>query len=140
MEAGDRWHSTFGLAMSLASELWGGFGFIYLPRTGPEFHPALARILTMYDPDYLVDAVYTHRYRGDRARLARTYSGWPTDPAKSNAQLSLLVDQQVVHEGLATTVLPHPAIGAALRADRPRSSASVPFRSRLTEVGRSGFP
>jgi len=34
----------FALALSAASGLRGGYGFIYLPRGGGRLHPALARI------------------------------------------------------------------------------------------------
>ena len=50
----------FALAMWTAASWWGGYGFIYLPRGTGGLHPALARILGAYDPDYLVDALWTH--------------------------------------------------------------------------------
>src|SRR5260221_10833025 len=56
----DDWLSMFALAMSMASGLRGAYGFIYVPRQTGELHPALARILSAYDPDYLVDALLTH--------------------------------------------------------------------------------
>jgi hypothetical protein len=85
VETRKNWQSMFGLALSTASGLWGGYGFIYLPRGTETLHPALARILAAYDPDYLVDAVWTH---ADIEALepgwhARHYRNWPTDPVKS---------------------------------------------------------
>jgi hypothetical protein len=43
-----------------AAGWWGGYGFIYLPRGTGGLHPALARVLAAYDPDYIVDALWTH--------------------------------------------------------------------------------
>lgn len=60
VEARGDWRSTFALAMTAAAGMWGGYGFIYLPCGGGELHPALARILHAYDPDYLVDALWTY--------------------------------------------------------------------------------
>ena len=54
------WQSMFALAMWMAAGWWGGYGFIYLPRGTGRLHPALSRILGAYDPDYLVDAMWTH--------------------------------------------------------------------------------
>ncbi|SRR5712691_9069008 len=89
VETAGNWQSMFGLAMSMASGLWGGYGFIYVPRGAGKLHPALARILSAYDPDYLVDALWTH---GDIEAIepgwhARHYKGWPTDPGESVARL-----------------------------------------------------
>ena len=41
VEATATWQSLFGLAMSMASGLWGGYGFIYIPRASGKLHPAL---------------------------------------------------------------------------------------------------
>jgi hypothetical protein len=41
------WQSKLGLAMSMASGLWGGYGFIYIPHSSGKIHPALARILSV---------------------------------------------------------------------------------------------
>jgi len=68
------WQSMFALAMSTAAGKWGGYGFIYLPCGGSDLHPALARILHAYDPDYLVNArgpsVDVWGRRGDQPGLA----------------------------------------------------------------------
>src|SRR6266567_2966725 len=98
VETRDNWRSMFGLALSMASGFWGGYGFIYVPRGDGKLHPALARILSTYDPDYLVDALWTH---GDIEAIepgwhARHYQGWPTDPGESAAKLELLAGQDVV--------------------------------------------
>ena len=98
VEAGNDWQSMFGLAMAMASDLWGGYGFIYLPRGTDELHPALARILSMYDPDYLVDALWTH---GDIEAIepgwhARHYRSWPADPGESAARLASWADEVVL--------------------------------------------
>lgn len=101
VETGSYWQSMFGLAMWVASSLWGGYGFVYLPRGSGALHPALARILTAYDPDYLVDAQWTH---GDVEALepgwhARRYRGWPADPEESVAHLRHLADMVVSSPG-----------------------------------------
>lgn len=98
VETEDDWPSRFGLAMSISSGLWGGYGFIYLPCRAGTLHPALSRILRAYDPDYLVDAQWTH---GDIEAIepgwhARTYERWPTDPVDSAAWLESHHDE-VVH-------------------------------------------
>lgn len=54
------WQSMLGLAMSMAAGLWGGYGFIYIPHSSGKIDPALARILSAYDPGYLVDVLLTH--------------------------------------------------------------------------------
>jgi hypothetical protein len=99
------WLSMFALAMSTASGLWGGYGFIYIPRSAGELHPALARILRAYDPDYLVDAVLTH---GDIEALepgwhARNYEAWPTDPDEAAAWIAPLLDE-AVRDGLGEDI------------------------------------
>lgn len=103
VESGDHWQSMFALAMWMAAGWWGGYGFIYLPRGTGELHPALARVLAAYDPDYLVDALWTHP---DIEALepgwhARHVQGWPTDPAESAALLAQQpIAEQVVSQGL----------------------------------------
>jgi hypothetical protein len=99
----------FGLAMSIASGLWGGYGFIYLPRGRDNLHPALARVLNAYDPDYLVDALCTH---GDIEALnpgwhARHYQGWPTDSEESAARLASYFAEEVVHDDLGKDIGAH---------------------------------
>jgi hypothetical protein len=66
------------------SGLWGGYGFTYLPRSAGRLHPALARILAAYDPDYLVDALWTH---ADAEAMepgwhARHVKGWPAESGR----------------------------------------------------------
>jgi hypothetical protein len=83
--------------MSVAFGLWGGYGFIYVPHAAGVIHPALARILNAYDPDYLVEARYTH---GDFEAMepgghARHYTNWPTETDESAWYLATLVDQDV---------------------------------------------
>ena len=78
VQSAHHWQSMFGLAMWTAASWWGGYGCIYLPRGPGRLHPALARILGAYDPDYLVDALWT---QGDIEALepgwhARHYKGW----------------------------------------------------------------
>jgi hypothetical protein len=109
VETRANWQSMFGLAMSMASSLWGGYGFIYLPRGTGKLHPALARILTAYDPDYLVDALWTH---GDVEAMgpgwhARHYKGWPTDSQESTARLASYLAEEVVHDGLGEDIGAH---------------------------------
>ncbi len=60
VEARGDCRSMFALAMTTVAGMWGGYGFIYLPCGEGELHPALARILHAYDPDYLVDALWTY--------------------------------------------------------------------------------
>src|SRR5258707_14589727 len=95
VETRDDWLSMFALAMSMASGLWGGYGFIYLPRQAGELHPARARVLTAYDPDYLVDALLTH---GNIEAMepgwdARNYATWTTDPDEAAAWIAPLLDE-----------------------------------------------
>ena len=95
VETRDHWQSMFALAMAMASRLWGGYGFIYLPRGDGRLHPALARILNAYDPDYMVDALWTH---GDIEAMepgwhARRYQGWPADPTEAAERLRSSADQ-----------------------------------------------
>jgi hypothetical protein len=97
VESGRHWQSMFALAMWAAASRWGGYGFIYIPRGNGSLHPALARVLRAYDPDYLVDALWTH---GDIEALgpgwhARHVRGWPADPGESARMLSHLADQVV---------------------------------------------
>jgi len=97
VETRDDWLSMFALAMSMASGLRGAYGFIYVPRQTGELHPALARILSAYDPDYLVDALLTH---GDVEALepgwlARNYEAWPADPDEAAARIAPLLDEAV---------------------------------------------
>jgi hypothetical protein len=99
VETRESWQSMFGLAMSMASGLWGGYGFIYIPRGAGKLHPALARILSAYDRDCLVDALWTH---GDIESIdpgwqARHYRGWPTDPEESAARLAPHLAGEVVY-------------------------------------------
>ena len=106
VESAHHWQSMFGLAMWTAASWWGGYGFIYLPRGTGRLHPALARILGAYDPDYLVDALWT---QGDIDALepgwhARHNKGWPTDPDKSAALLAQPFAEQVVCEGLGEDI------------------------------------
>lgn len=89
VEARGDWRSLFALAMSTASHLWGGYGFIYLPHGTGQLHPALARVLHVYDPDYLVDATCTY---GDIEAIspgwhARHVEDWPQDPEEAVARL-----------------------------------------------------
>jgi hypothetical protein len=86
----------FALAMTTAAGMWGGYGFIYLPR-GEQLHPALSRILHAYDPDYLVDAVWTY---GDIEAIspgwhARHIQGWPEDEDKAADRLARFQDDVV---------------------------------------------
>ena len=101
VESRSDWRSLFALAMWVASGLWGGYGFIYLPRGEGPLHPALARILTAYDPDYLVDALWTF---GDVEALdpgwhARRVPDWPSDPEESAAALARSADMKVNTSG-----------------------------------------
>jgi hypothetical protein len=95
------WQSMFGLAMSVASGLWGGYGFIYIPHSSGKIHPALARILSAYDPDYLVDASRTH---GEMEAIepgwhARRFKDWPTDPDESAVLLAdTFLENRVIRE------------------------------------------
>jgi hypothetical protein len=102
VESAQRWQSMFGLAMWAAASWWGGCGFIYLPRGTGVLHSALARVLGAYDPDYLVDALWTH---GDIEALepgwhARHYKGWPANPNEAAALLASPFAEQVVYESL----------------------------------------
>lgn len=104
VEATATWQSMFGLAMSMASGLWGGYGFIYIPRGSGKLHPALARVLSAYDPDYLVDASCT---RGEIEAIepgwhARHIKGWPTGPDESAAWLAdHFIDNDLIREDLS---------------------------------------
>ena len=91
------WRSMFALAMTTAAGMWGGYGFIYLPCGESELHPALARILHAYDPDYLVDALWTY---GDVEAIspgwhARNINGWPQDADEAAARLASFCDDVV---------------------------------------------
>jgi hypothetical protein len=103
VEATAHWQSMFGLAMSMASRLWGGYGFLYIPRGSGNLHPALARILRAYDPDYLVDAWCT---RGEIEAIepgwhARHIKGWPVGPDESAAWLvDHFIHKELIHEDL----------------------------------------
>jgi hypothetical protein len=106
VESAHHWQSMFGLAMWTAASWWGGYGFIYLPRGTGALHPVLGRILGAYDPDYLVDALWTHE---DIEALepgwhAHRYRDWPTDPDKSSAMLAGPFGEQVVREGLGDDI------------------------------------
>jgi hypothetical protein len=95
VEARGDWRSMFALAMTTAAGMWGGYGFIYLPCGGSDLHPALARILHAYDPDYLVDALWTY---GDVEAIspgwhARHVKGWPQDADEVTARLALHRDK-----------------------------------------------
>lgn len=97
VESRGDWRSAFALAMTAAAGMWGGYGFIYLPR-GEQLHPALERVLHEYDPDYLVDAVWTY---GDIEALspgwhARHIQGWPEDPDEAADRLARFRDD-VIH-------------------------------------------
>ena len=97
VETSANWQSMFALALSAASGVWGGYGFIYLPRGDSRLHPALARILTAYDADYLVDALWTH---ADAEAIepgwhSRHVKDWPAAPDESAAALATLADQVV---------------------------------------------
>ena len=90
VEARGDWRSMFALAMSAAADMWGGYGFIYIPSGVGEMHPALARILHAYDPDYLVDAVWTY---GDVEAIspgwhARHSKDWPQGADEAAAILA----------------------------------------------------
>ena len=106
-ESSHHWQSMFALAMWMAAGWWGGYGFIYLPRGTGELHPVLAGILGAYDPDYLLDALWTH---GDIEALepgwhARRYEGWPADPGESAAFIGQQAyAEQVVHQGLGEDI------------------------------------
>ena len=87
----------------MASGLWGGYGFIYLPCKAAGLHPALGRILRAYAPDYLVDALWTY---GDAEAmepgwLARRFKGWPADPEEAADRFTPYLAEQVVNDGLA---------------------------------------
>ena len=132
VESGRHWQSMFALAMWAAAGRWGGYGFIYIPRGRGKLHPALARVLRAYDPDYLVDALWTH---GDIEALesgwhARHYKGWPTDSGESARMLSHLADQ-VVREG------PGEDIGANLCSPYYEIEDSRPMRVLLPDTGRA---
>ena len=91
------WQSGLGLAMWLASGMWGGHGFIYMPHGASGLHPALASILAAYDPDYLVDVLWTF---GDAEALepgwhARRIKDWPSDPDESEAMMAHIADRVV---------------------------------------------
>lgn len=107
VESAHHWQSMFGLAMWMAAGWWGGYGFIYLPRSAGGLHPVLARVLGAYDPDYLVDALWAH---GDIEALepgwhARHYPRWPTDPRESAALLAEpTFADQVVHADLGNDI------------------------------------
>src|ERR1039457_5026788 len=60
VEARGDWRSLLSLHLSAGSVMLGCYGFSYGPCGGDELHPALARILHAYDPDYLVDALWTY--------------------------------------------------------------------------------
>jgi hypothetical protein len=97
VQSGTHWQSGFGLAIWLASGLWGGHGFIYMPHDEGGLHPALARILAAYDPDYLVDTLWTF---GDAEALepgwhARRIRDWPSDPDESEAMMAHVADRVV---------------------------------------------
>jgi hypothetical protein len=107
VESAHHWQSMFALAMWMAAGWWGGYGFVYLPRGTGSLHPALARVVGAYDPDYLVDALWTH---GDIEALepgwhARHYKDWPADPGEAAALLAQhAFAEQVVHEGLGEDI------------------------------------
>ncbi len=97
VESGAHWQSVLGVAMWLASGMWGGYGFIYMPHGDGGLHPALARILTAYDPDYLVDTLWIF---GDAESLepgwhARRIRDWPSDPDESQAMMAHVADRVV---------------------------------------------
>jgi len=103
VESGDHWQSMFALAMWMAAGWWGGYGFIYLPQSAGGLHPALARVLAAYDPDYLVEALWTHPdiEAMEPGWHARHVQGWPADPAESAALLAQQpIAEQVVSQGL----------------------------------------
>ena len=96
VESRGDWRSMFALAMTAAAGMWGGYGFIYFPR-GEQLHPALSRILHAYDPDYLVDAVWTY---GDIEAIspgwhARHIRGWPEDADEAADRLARFEDDVV---------------------------------------------
>lgn len=68
-----------------------------------ELHPALARVLAAYDPDYLVDALWTHP---DIEALepgwhARHVQWWPADSTESAALLARQpIAEQLVSQNL----------------------------------------
>ena len=100
VKTGTDWHSPFGLAISAASGFWGGYGFIYLPDSTKGLHPAFARLLNIYDPDYLVDALWTH---GDMEAmnpgwLARRFKGWPDDPEEAATRFTPYLSEQLVND------------------------------------------
>jgi len=131
VESARHWQSMFSLAMWTAASWWGGYGFIYIPRGTGKLHPALARILRAYDPDYLVDALWTH---GDLEALepgwhARHVRCWPADPGESAQMLSHLVEQVV--PGLGED------IGAKLCSPYYELGDSRRMRVLSPETGRS---
>jgi hypothetical protein len=73
VEVSAHWQSLLALALSAASNIWGGYGFIYIPHRAGKIHPALARALRAYDPDYLVNLGFTY---GDLEAMA---PGWIGD-------------------------------------------------------------
>jgi hypothetical protein len=144
VESAQHWQSMFALAMWMAAGWWGGYGFIYLPRGTGTLHPALARILDAYDPDYLVDALWTH---GDIEALepgwhARHYKGWPADPGESVALLAQqALAEQVAREDLgedigANLCSPHyDAMGYSLNRSCPAQRVA-PGRCDLAELNQ----
>lgn len=100
VKTGTDWHSPFGLAISAASGFWGGYGFIYLPDSTKGLHPAFARLLNIYDPDYLADALWTH---GDMEAmnpgwLARRFKSWPDDPEEAATRFTPYLSEQLVND------------------------------------------
>lgn len=97
VESEANWQSGLGLAMWLASGMWGGHGFIYMPHGANGLHPTLARILTAYDPDYLVDALWTFSDAEalEPGWLARRIRDWPSEPEEAGPMEALVADRVV---------------------------------------------
>ena len=79
----------FARAMTAAASMWGGYGFIYIPRGTGKLHSAMLRILRAYDPDYLVDAVWTY---GDIEAISPGWhsshvANWPEGEDEARAAL-----------------------------------------------------
>ena len=52
--AGQDWTFNAPLALSEVTRLWGGAGFVVVPVSAAEVHPALLAALRAYDPDHVV--------------------------------------------------------------------------------------
>lgn len=48
------WHSYASIVMDLASKIWGGAGFIFVPHANGVVDPNFLRLANAYDPDHVV--------------------------------------------------------------------------------------